>query len=313
MSSKLYRPKRDDRVSVGQDVLREHAHAIAVGQLVPRIAVQNQIAVETVETPLYFYARIPAGSGRRCSCFDVEVSASKGCRCCYGTGTVGGYDKYGTHLEVIDVTHPSLRTINVIPDCERRSRPRQFVLIDGALRGHVTSRMHIKTNVGIVDHLYNLTDVSGGNNITALIKAPSDQDWQEFSLANIQQRLFNPWLDIRVVLERASLGAPSPRYGMSFLRYKRLEDSVIKANIPRARKAGMLQDIGVADDWQEQHFWTDNTLRSITTDDWVAHINGSTRWKITNVADFAPQGLLTSWDLDTRLVHNYEAMSFFPL
>ena len=75
----------------------------------------------------------------------------------------------------------------------------------------------------------------------------------------------------------------------------------------------MLREWGVTDDWQEQHFWTDNTLRSITTEDWVAAINENTRWKINGVNEFAPEDLLVSWDLDTRLIHPYEALSFYPL
>lgn len=313
MSSRLYRPKRDDRVAVGQDVLRVHAHTISTQQLLPRIAKQNQIAVETIPTPMYYYAKVPAGSGRRCSCFDIEVSPNTTCRCCYGTGVVGGYEKYGTHLEVMDVTHPSLRAVNVIPDYGRRTRPRQFVLIDGATIGHVISRMHLRTNVGELDHFYALTDLPGGTNISAYLKSPVDQNWVVFTVAAFQQRLANPWLDIKIQLERPSIAAASPRFGMLFCRYNHLVDRTIIANIPRTRRSNMLQEYGVIDDWQEQQFWCDNTLRSATTEDWVAAVNENTRWKINGVNDFAPQGLLLSWDFDTRLLQSYESQSFFPL
>lgn len=313
MSSRLYRPKRDDRVFVGQDLLRPWAHRIATEQLIPRIARENQIAVETIETPMYYYAKIPAGSGRRCSCFDVETSPNSTCRCCFGTGNVGGYDKYGTHLEVMDVTHPSMRSVNVIADYSKRSRPRQFVLIDGATLGHVTSRMPLRTNIGTVDHIFALTDVPSGTDIAAFLRCPVDQEWVTFTQDALQQRLYNPWVDIRIQLQRPSVSAPSPRFGMLFVRYDRLEDKTIRANIPRTRKSNMLQEFGVVDDWQEQQFWTDNTLRSITTEDWVAQVNGGTRWKINGVNDFAPEDLLVSWDLDTRLLQSYESQSFFPL
>jgi len=313
VASRLYRPKRDDNVFVGQDVLRQHAHRIAREQLLPRIAVQNHIAVETVVTPIFFYSKIPMGAGRRCSCFDIEVSPHGACRCCYGTGVVGGYYKHGTHLEVLDVTHPSIRTVNVVADYERRSRPRQFILIPGATTGHLIGRMHLNTNIGEVDHIFALTDRPNGTDIGAFIRAPSDDAFVEFTDAALQQRLFNPWVDVKIQLRRPSAAAPSPRFGSMFIRYNRLTDRVIKANIPRARKANMLQDFGVTDDWQEQQFWTDNTLRSITTEDWVAHINNGTRWKIIGVEDFAPEDLLLSWDLHTRLVQQYDAMNFYPL
>lgn len=313
MASRLYKPKRDDHVAVGQDVLRQHVHDISIKQLIPRIAVENHIAVETIVTPVYFYSKIPVGAGRRCSCFDVETSPNSTCRCCYGTGIVGGYNKHGTHLEVLDVTHPSIRSVNCIPDYDRRTRPRQFVLIPGAVAGYLTARIRLKTNIGEIDHIFALTDIPAGTDVGAFIRAPADPDFVVFTDTALQQRLFNPWVDIKIELKRPSVAADSPRFGMLFMRYCRLVDQVVKANIPRTRKANMLQEFGVTDDWQEQQFWTDNTLRSITTEDWVAHINEGTRWKINGVEEFAPEDLLVSWDLHTRLIQSYEAQSFFPL
>lgn len=313
MASRLYRPRRDDRVAVGQDVLREHAHNISREQLIPRIAVENHIAVETVVTPIWFYRRIRKGEGRQCSCFDIEVSPNSTCRCCFGTGTVGGYDKYGTHLEVFDVTHPAARAVNVYPDYERRDRPRQYILIPGATRGYATVRMYPQTTTGTVDHIFALTDVPLGTTLDAYVKAPTDTEWQEFSITSIEQRLFNPWIDIRVELRRASVAGVSPRFGTLFIRYNRLTDLTLKANIPRAMKSNALQEFGVTNDWQTQQFWLDNTLRSVTSSDWIAHTNEETRWRIQNVNEFAPEGLLTSWDLDAKLVQSYEPLSFFPL
>jgi len=313
MASRLYRPKRDDRVHVGQDVLREHAHNIATEQLIPRIAVENQIAVETVVTNIYFYSRLPKGRSRRCSCFDIEVSPNSACRCCWGTGQVGGYQKYGTHTEVVDVTHPSIRAMNVIVDYDRRSRPRQFVLMPGATSGFLVSRMDIKTNVGTIDHIFALTDKPGGTDINAFLKAPSDQDYVEFTETALKQRLFNPWVDIKITLNRPSVAAESPRFAMLYIRYDRLEDYVIKANIPRTRKANMLQEFGSYDDWQEQNFYLDNTITAITTEDWIAKVNDGTRWRINGVTDFAPQDLLTSWDINTTIFQKYEPATYFPL
>jgi len=294
-------------------VLREHAHNISREQLIPRIAVENHIAIETVVTPIWFYRRIRKGEGRQCSCFDIEVSPTSACRCCFGTGTVGGYDKHGTHLEVFDVTHPAAHAINVSPDYERRDRPRQYILIPGATRGRVIVRFCPQTNIGTVDHIFALTDVPEGTSLNAYVMAPTDTEWQEFSIAAIEQRLFNPWIDIQIELRRGTVAGPSPRFGTMFIRYNRLTDLTLKANIPRATKANRLQEFGEFPDWQPQTFWLDNTLRSITTSDWIAHTNEATRWRIHNVSEFAPEGLLISWDLDTQLIQSYEPQSFFPL
>ncbi len=311
MGSRFYRPKRDDRVSVGHEVLRPHAHNIAVQQLIPRLAVENQIALETISIPMFFYAKIRGG--RRCSCFDIEASPASMCRSCYGTGFVGGYDKYGTYTEVFDVTHPSIRSYNVIADYTRRTRPRHFVLIPGATDGYVVARMPIRTNVGELDHVFAMTEIPPGSAITPYVKAPGDTEWVPFSSAAITQRLFNPWIDFRVDFSRSSPIATSPRFGLLFIRYNQLVDRTIRANIPRTAKSNMLQEFGVTDNWEAQHFWLDNTLRSITTEDWVAHVNENTRWKINTVNEFAPEDLLVAWDLDTRLIHPYESQVLFPL
>lgn len=311
MGARHYRPKRDDHVAVGQDVLRKHAHNIAMNQLVPRIAVQNHIAIETESIPIYFYSKIRGG--RRCSCFDIEASPNDTCRCCYGTGVVGGYEKYGTYTEVFDVTHPSTRSVNVIADYTRLSRPRQFVLIPGATKGYVASRLWVQTNTGELDYVQANVDTPNGTSVTGQLKAPGDSDWVAYSSEAVTQRLFNPWIDFRIEMTRASTDTPSPRFDFLFVRYKQLPTLTLRANIPRTVKSNALQEFGVADEWQEQHFWMDNTLRSITTEDWVAHINEGSRWKIHSVNEFAPEDLLVSWDLDTRLIQPYQAMNSFPI
>lgn len=313
MGSRLYKFSRDDRVPVGQDVLRGNARDIAINQLIPRIAVENQIAVETVQAPFFFYRKIPTGSSRQCSCFNVEVSPNSTCYCCFGTGTVGGYEKYGTNLEVFDVTHPSLRAMNVMADYGRRTRPRQFVLIPGARKGYVISRMHTQTNIGTVDHILPLSNIPGGADIDASVRGPTDAEWVRLTRQSIEQRLFNPWLDIRVELSRSSVLGESPRFGMLFLRYNRLVNQQLIANIPRTPKSGRLQEFGITDDWQTQRFWVDNTLRAISSEDWVAHVNGGTRWKILDVNDFAPEGQLLSWEFNTRLIQIDDPQNFYPL
>ena len=313
MGSRIYKPTRNDHVTDGSEVLRENAHNISVNQLIPRIAVKNQIAVETIPTPLFFFAKIRAG--RRCSCFDIEVSPTSLCRCCYGTGIVGGYEKYGTNQEIIDVTHPSIRTINVIPDYTRRDKPRQFVLIDGATEGFLITRVQVQTNIGSVDHVQALRDIPSGTELSAWIKGPTDSEFVGMDGEHIalSDRLVHPWIEVMIRFKRPTVAAPSPRFGLLSLRYSRVQDRSITANIPRTEKSNMLQEFGVTDDWQAQKFWMPNKLRSITTEDWVIHATEQTRWKIITVSDFAPNNLLVSWDLDTRLIHPYEPISQFPI
>lgn len=294
-------------------MLRKNARNIALDQLLPRIAKENQIAVETIKIPIYFYRKLRGAEGRRCSCFDVEISPTYSCRACWGTGIVGGYEKHGTHSHVLDVTHPSIRAFNVIPDYSRKDKPTNFILTEGAVRGRIIYRVRPKTNIGTVDHVFAKTSSPGGSYISAYIKAPSDPEWQDFTKPSVAQRLFNPYFDVMVELKRASVAGKSPRFALLYMRYNRTTEQVINANIPKPEYSSMLQEFGVADEWQEQNFYTDNTLRAITSDDWVAHINDSTRWKITSVSPFNPEGLILSWEFNTRLVRKYDAINVFPL
>ena len=102
----------------------------------------------------------------------------------------------------------------------------------------------------------------------------------------------------------------SPKFGLFYIRYKRLEDLTVLANIPRTQKSNLLAEMGVTDDWQHQMFFMDSTIRSITTEDFVISVTNGTRWKINVVNESNPEDYLLSWDLDTRLVQVYEPMNF---
>jgi len=308
--AKIYRPQTL-RVSAGTDALRHKARSVAIDQLLPRIAQLNHVAVETVRISLYFYSRIIAG--RRCSCADIEVSPNTKCRCCYGTGVVGGFDKYGTNFFSLDVTHPNITTVNIIPDYSERERPRRFVLIPGAREGYLITKIQIQTNIGKIDTIYSLADVPEGGEIDAYIKAPSDLDWVSFSKENLEQRLHNSYIYVKIAMKRSSPIGESPRFGMVYVRYIRKSNMVVYANIPRKDEAEILQDFGVSDDFSSQDLWLDNTLRRITTEDWFAATDDSNRWKAISVKDMAPEGKLLSWDITARIIQPYESMAYFPL
>ncbi len=311
MTTKLYRPPRDDTTTDGAEVLRGHAHDIAVNQLLPRIALRHQIAVETIQTRFHLYHRMRGA--RRCSCFDVEISPSSLCRCCYGTGDVGGYEKYGHNLAVLDVTHPAIQTVNVIPDYTLRTRPRRFILIPGARQGHIIARMPLQTTTGALDNVYVLAKTPPGTSVCALIRAPSDTTFVRFTREALVQRLFNPWIEVRINFERTSPLTASPRFGLLYLRYQRFPADVLLANRPRREQSSLLAQFGLADEWNEQTFWLDNTAKYIGEQDLLFDVDNNMRWKIIKTSPLDPQGLLLSWDLNARLIWNYEPENRLPL
>lgn len=311
MATRSYRPThKRTPVTDGSQVLEKHAHDIATEQLIPRIEQRNKMAVETVPIKIFFYQAMRAG--RRCSCFDIETSPDGMCRTCFGTGIVGGYSKYGTTTQVLDITYPNLRTSNIIPDWKNRRKPTPFVLIDGARYGSVEARIPLTSNIGEIDALSSDYWIEPGTNIKAYVKAPADQTWVLLTRNNVKQRLFNPWIDIRVVMSRESPKTPTPYLKSVYLRYRNITDNIIKANILRVGKSDAFEELGLIDNWQVQTFWMDSTLKSITTEDFLASVEGDSRWKIFEAKEFAPHGQLVSWDIDAKVVQEHQPFVKVP-
>ncbi len=310
MATRSYRPGEYALISDATQVLGKHAHKIAVDQLIPRVAERNKKALETVPLSVHFYPAIRAG--RRCSCFDIESSADGQCEACFGTGVVGGYEKYGTTVEVLDVTRPSIRTANVMPDWSARRKPLPFVLISGALRGVVDARVQLTTNTGKVDALAAEYSTNEGAGIEAYVRGPADTEYVEISKEAIAQRLANPWIDIRVVLTRATAKTETPLLKTLYLRYQNFVGNDVIVNVPRVQKSIALQEFGVMDDYSVINFYLDNRLKSITTEDFFVSVEGDTRWKIISVKPNSPHGQLTSWDADVRLAQDHESYLLVP-
>jgi hypothetical protein len=305
-----YRPGEFAHVADGAEVLQQHAHDISVEQLIPRIAERHKTAIETVPTKMYLYQAVRGG--RRCSCFDIETEASNLCPACFGTGIVGGYDKYGTLLEVLDVTHPNIRTTNVIPDYAIRTRPTRFKLIDGAAHGSLEVRIDLGTNLGMLDALQASFHTVEGNSLIALVRSPADQAFVTLNRENLQPRLGNPWLELKILFDRFSPATPTPLLDVIYIRYRTLLNNLLSVDIPRVEKSIALQEIGITNEWSAQNFWMDNTIKMLTTDDFFVSEAGNTRWKIISVKDFAPNGYLVSWDAGVRLVQQHEPYNDVP-
>ena len=180
MATKSFRLRRDDRVADATQVLDEKVGVIVKERLLPRIKVQNQIAVQGQGIRFFLFNKLFVG--RRCSCFKIETSPSNHCSACFGTGTVGGYTKHGTHLDVLDVTYPQIKSVNVLPNYMANEKPAGFVLIDKATSGYLEARINLKPNIGILD------DFTVRHRITSLdFAAQQSQDftfhcYQTFSL-----------------------------------------------------------------------------------------------------------------------------------
>jgi hypothetical protein len=253
-------------------------------------------------------------AGRRCSCVKIGSSAKQHCVACFQTATVGGYEKYGTSLNVFDVTHPNLNCVNLYPDYHGRAQPPvKWKLIPGATYGYVETKTYLQQNLGLLDELFYDDVETPGGYLRYSIRAPGDESWTVVTEREVVRRLGNPWVMWRVEIWRESLTAESPSFGLVYLRYQTKKDMKVKCDIPKTRRARVLDDVGEADEWQRQSFWMDDTIKAINPGDFLANTNGLDRWRIYEAEETAPVGILTSWDLTTRLIQFYEPMQMVPI
>jgi hypothetical protein len=128
---KLNRHRQQDNRNTGTQVTQrigsysntdhkvDAVHQVIKEQLAPRIAQKSANAVLSDRRAFFYYKR--KNNGRRCSCFGQETTPDSDCSVCYGTGYVGGYDKYGTHTEIIDFTKPYVFASNIKFDFDNRT------------------------------------------------------------------------------------------------------------------------------------------------------------------------------------------------
>jgi len=311
VSAQGYRPRDDDRVTANTDILGDLPQRQAREDLIPIIARLSQNASNV--NPVYFEYFQRLKTGRRCSCFEVETEPAGICPNCYGTGIVGGYNKRGTKTVVFDVTYPNVACANTSPDYNRPTRPIFWSLVKSAVYGTLDFDIPIQRNIGILDLLSIKDFQPEGTNVYYYIKSPSESDFVELTDRSMQTRLGQQKVQCRIVMKRVSPQAALPKVITMRIAYRLIPETALRVNIPRVDESLTLEDYGIYQSFSNQTFWLDNTLRNISTEDWLYNTLDGTRWKITTAKDNKPHGILTSWDISARLAQSFESYARVPL
>jgi hypothetical protein len=146
------------------DAKVDAVHQVIKEQLAPRIAQKSANAVLSDRRAFFYYKR--KNNGRRCSCFGQETNPDSDCSVCYGTGYVGGYDKYGTHTEIIDFTKPYIFTAGVQFDFDNRT-----VGFAGVAGSFIETDIEFPRNSRSVDTFY--LGVDHGEKFKVTVISPS--------------------------------------------------------------------------------------------------------------------------------------------
>lgn len=313
MGARSYKPGSDsDHLAVNTDILEDWPQRQARELLIPQIAKKTRNALNTVPIYVEHFQRIR--SGRRCSCFFVETEAAGVCPLCFGMGVVGGYQKRGTKVDVLDVTSPYTVCVNTRPDYGSLSRPIAFSLLETAVRGSIEFVWEPVRNMGVLDDLKLLDSVPEGTSVTYSIRDPNDSDWIPLTESALAQRLVSaPRLAVRVDMKRSSPRGPLPRFIGLRCSYRVTQLSAIRADIPRTNRSRTLEEFGIYESFNAQSFVFGNDIRTIDNDDFFVVLQDWTRWKVTEWQDNKILGMNTSWDTTCRLIQNYEKYARIPL
>lgn len=324
MGSRVYRPPYGNNTGISQawadeghpqadtaDVLEDSLSSVphtrqAVYDRVPQIAQRNRHAHEVVPTHFDIYQHLT--TGRRCSCWEIEEEPQGLCPICFGTGTVGGYQKIGTKVEVIDVTSSGLASINVIPGYHLHTRPVYFTLLDTALYGTVTTEINLPRSIGQLDITPQYVAYAPGDLTAAEIycRTPDEDQWVLLTKANIEQRIFSARLQVKFVLRRDLPTAGIPRISHVRLVFKLKDDTTIIGNIPRSMESMSLEELGIMNSTSSEQFVFGPDLHAISNQDFMVQMATGIRWKVTEIQPNEILGMNTSWDVTCRIVQSYE-------
>lgn len=284
-------------------------------QLIKQVVKLNSNALSIDTRYFYYYKR--RASGRTCSCLLGEQTSPDGmCNVCYGTGVVGGYDKYGTWSETLDYTTPELTTSGIVP--ELGLRPVLLVLDPMSTSGWIESTFQVRRNQGYVDTIRAIySSKSGYSKVTPTIRAAGSPLSSAVPLNddNLTAMLRSAMaITLRVVMTRESVDVVSPAFSSIYFRYGLLKkpNLSIPGDIPTNTETVNLQEYGFEEQFGVTQIVFDNRITSYTQDDFLYYPEQDKVYKITEVSPKYAIGKYMGFDVNCRVAQQFEIYRKFP-
>jgi hypothetical protein len=296
----------------GSEVLQENHREVAEKQLIPRIIKRNRQAI--LVDPHHFHYFQRKKQGRRCSCFKIETSPDALCQLCFGSGIVGGYEKFGTIGEWFDSTYPRIRAVNVRQNFEAQTRPVMFSLIEGAVLGYVEFDWEIRSSRRKLDLFQVMSrDVGECGQVKALIRSSREDRFVPMTNQSLGERLCEHQAVIRVELSRKDPSQNHPVLSHVYVRYLLIDDPRVRMDVPRRTESVTLAEYGVFDSFTTITGWITDEVRKIGTEDFFRRIDDGTFWKAIESQSNLPLNQVTSHDIVLRLCQEFESYRKFPI
>lgn len=311
MTLRQYIETRTDEAD-GSEVLQRNHRDVSEQQLVPRIIKRNRQAI-LVDPHVFDYFQRKR-QGRRCTCFSIETSPDALCQVCFGTGIVGGYEKFGTTSEWFDTSYPGIRTVNVSLNFADATRPVMFKLVGGATQGYVEFDWRVRPSIQVVDLFQVIARQTGpGTSVVASIQHAKASEFEPLTNTAINKALCHHTAKLRVILRRDHLGLPAPVLSHVYIRYKLCADTTVQMDVPRVTESIALSEYGIFDSFTTLSGWITDEVRKVSTEDWFRRTHDHTFWKAIESQPNKPLLQNTSHDLVLRLIQSYEGYMRFPV
>lgn len=292
--------------------LEDEVHKQVLDQILPQIAAESEQAAKPVRQPFYYFRK--KLSGRRCSCFAVETSPDGFCQICFGSGRVGGWDMHGCRTEVIDVTHPNLKLVNVKAGYSEGIRPTPFQLVDGSKTGFIEVEVPLVRNVMKVQLIQEYVGQKRkGVGYQVLVRKPSESGYVPLNDASLAARLCESSLFFRIELTRVNAGLPSIRFSHLFLRYQMIPDVKMYGDMNLAEEAFELGDLGFTDSFSTVSIYVPRNFDHFANEDFLIRISDQKRFKVTRFErNCVSQVLLSHRVMGRLLVPGNDSLVRFP-
>jgi len=277
------------------DAKVDHVHEIIRDQLAPRIQTKSANAALSDRREFLYYRR--KRNGRRCSCYETEVSPDNQCSICIGTGIVGGYEKNGTVSEVLDYTTPNLIMVNVEPNFDEDTRPAYLRLKEGSYKGYVEGVLPIKNNIGRIENFYLYQPIF--NRGTKIIAT----DPTGFSKEIKERSDFEPFLNFDKVKVRIEFTKVDERPVIShfLLRYQIKDSLIVWGDIPRSEEQFAGIETGSYEAYQEiTIFFPYRPILKFRNEDVLYRCSDGRMFKVVLTNENIVANVLTSTDVRAR-------------
>jgi hypothetical protein len=261
-------------------------HQVIKEQLAPRIAQKSSNAVLSDRRAFFYYKR--KKNGRRCSCFGNETSPDSDCLVCYGTGFVGGYDKYGTHSEIIDYTKPYVFAYGVKFDYENRT-----VGFVGTAGSYIEAEVEFPRNARDIDTLYFGVDKQEAFKLSVISPVVTDIDKPK----DLQSVLNLGKIRIRITFLKDAY------FQFLLLRFVISDDNVVYADIANNDAAPSLDNFGEFDSLSEIPMtFSGSKMSMIDSKDILYRLHDGAKLKVTSSTKNIVAGTLTEVTANARFL-----------